>query len=77
MCEVAAEEDFYRIKGLFNQAIDVPKIVQTFQEIYDPDFQFEGTRHQLYLAIQQWLTKNNSWKSEEFTLRLSVQKRTH
>lgn len=60
MCEVAAEEYFYRIKGLFNQAINVPKIVQTFQEIYDPDFQFEGTPHQLYLAIRQWLTKNNS-----------------
>lgn len=58
MCEVAAEEDFYRIKDLFNQAIDVPKIVQTFQEIYDLDFQFEGTPHQLYIAIQQWLTKN-------------------
>lgn len=59
MREVAAEEDFYRIQGLFNQGIDILSIVITFQEIYDPDFKFEGTPHQLYLAIQQWFIKMN------------------
>lgn len=53
-----AEFEFYRIKGIFNKAIDVPKIVKTFQEEYDDNFKFEGTPLQLYKAIAKWIDKN-------------------
>ncbi|MGH2186216.1 hypothetical protein ACQ1ZW_15705, partial [Enterococcus faecalis] len=48
MNEYQNEEEFYRIQALFNQAINVEIIVQTFREIYDSEFQFMGSPYQLY-----------------------------
>lgn len=58
MKEHKAEKEFYRIKGLFNGGIVVPEIVQTFQNIYDKNFEFSGSHNELYEAIAQWLQKN-------------------
>lgn len=55
-----AEKEFYRIKGLFIKGINVEAIVKTFQEEYDPTFNFKGTPKQLYKKIEQQLTKKNS-----------------
>lgn len=60
MFEYEAEYEFYRIKGLFNNAIDVPAVVATFQQVYDYEFQFEGTPQELYLFICDWIEKNIS-----------------
>ncbi|MCO8296258.1 MAG: hypothetical protein L0L22_16575 [Staphylococcus equorum] len=55
-----AENEFYRIKGLFIKGINVEEIVKTFQEEYDTTFNFKGTPKQLYKKIEQQLTKKNS-----------------
>lgn len=60
MFDYEAEFEFYRIKGLFNNEIDVPAIVATFREVYDDDFNFEGTPQELYLFICDWIEKNFS-----------------
>ena len=58
MNEYQNEGEFYRIQGLFNQAINVEIIVQTFREVYDSEFQFIGSPYQLYEAINQWIDEN-------------------
>lgn len=59
MFDYEAEYEFYRIKGLFNNAIDVPAVVTTFQQVYDDGFTFEGTPKELYLYICDWRYKMN------------------
>lgn len=58
MFDYEAEFEFYRIKGLFNNAIDVAAVVATFRSVYDDKFDFEGTPQELYICICNWIDKN-------------------
>ncbi len=56
--QAKAENELYRIKGLFNGGIVVPVIVEAFQRIYDTTFEFEREPKGLYEAIAQWIGEN-------------------
>lgn len=58
MCEFEDEPNFWMHKPLFTDEIDVQKIVNTFKEEYDSEFNFNGSASELYKAMQRWFDKN-------------------
>lgn len=52
------EERFWELKELFNDQIDVQKVVEVFKKEYDTTFKFEGSSNELYRAITKWYSEN-------------------
>lgn len=58
MCKFEDELNFWMHKPLFADEIDVQKIVNTFKEEYDSEFNFNGSASDLYKAMQRWFAEN-------------------
>ena len=58
MCEFEDEPNFWMHKPLFTDEIDVQKIVNTFKEEYDSEFNFNGSARELYKKMQRWFDRN-------------------
>lgn len=58
MCLWEAEYQFYQLKELFTDQIDVSQAVECFQEEYDPAFTYEGSAIGLYNKFCKWIEVN-------------------
>lgn len=58
MCEFEDEPYFWMHEPLFTDEIDVPKVVATFKEEYDSEFNFNGSARELYKKMQRWFAEN-------------------
>lgn len=57
-CLTEDEMNFWQLRELFVDEIDIPRIVNVFKKCYDSEFTFAGSAKELYQAIQQWFYEN-------------------
>ncbi|HED9394751.1 TPA: hypothetical protein R6P00_002297 [Enterococcus faecalis] len=58
MCAVEGEMEFYVLRPLFTDDVNVQAVVRTFQDVYDNSFFYEGSAEGLYQTIVRWIEKN-------------------